>query len=276
MKAQVREAYGTSTREVMEVEPANDAPLIQFDQEERRGPRTQGNDVLVITTLLTNYEIERVFIDSGSLTDILFGEAYDQMQLGGAPFEAVDTFLYGFAGEVVHPRGMVSLPLTLGTTPLWKTCLLNFLVVDIPSAYNVILGRPMLNAFSAIISTYHMKIKFPKRTEEPPEIEDPNKLGKDPIPSPEPDKETSARVQAVEELCTIELTPGNPRNVTKIGSKMTENVQNRVINCFRRNKDIFAWTPQDLKRIDPGVITHHLNLDPSVKSVKLEKATLRT
>ncbi|KAK4389726.1 hypothetical protein Sango_2309600 [Sesamum angolense] len=161
MKAQVREAYGTSTREVMEVEPAHDAPLIQFDQEERRGPRTQGNDVLVITTLLTNYEIERVFIDSGSLTDILFGEAYDQMQLGGAPFEAVDTFLYGFAGEVVHPRGMVSLPLTLGTTPLWKTCLLNFLVVDIPSAYNVILGRPMLNAFSAIISTYHMKIKFP-------------------------------------------------------------------------------------------------------------------
>ncbi|KAL0301717.1 UNVERIFIED_CONTAM: hypothetical protein Sradi_6448500 [Sesamum radiatum] len=27
-KAQVREAYGTSAREVMEVEPTNDAPLI--------------------------------------------------------------------------------------------------------------------------------------------------------------------------------------------------------------------------------------------------------
>ncbi|KAL0329388.1 UNVERIFIED_CONTAM: hypothetical protein Sradi_4925500 [Sesamum radiatum] len=146
---------------MMEVEPANDAPLIQFDQEERRGPRTQGNDILVITTLLANYEIESVFIDSGSSTDILFGEAYDEMQLGGAPLEAVDTFLYGFVGEVVHPRGMVSLPSTLGITPLQKTCLLNFLVVDIPSAYNVILGQPMLNAFRAIISTYHMKIKFP-------------------------------------------------------------------------------------------------------------------
>ncbi|KAK4389974.1 hypothetical protein Sango_2060700 [Sesamum angolense] len=144
----------------MEVEPANDAPLIQFDQEELRGLRTQGNDALVITALLANYEIKHVFIDSGSSADILFGETYDQMQLGGAPFEAVDTFLYGFAGEVVHPRGMVSIRLTLGTTPLRKTCLLKFLVMDIPSAYNVILGRRTLNAFRAIISTYHMKIKF--------------------------------------------------------------------------------------------------------------------
>ncbi|KAL0282200.1 UNVERIFIED_CONTAM: hypothetical protein Sangu_2963600 [Sesamum angustifolium] len=124
----------------MEVESANDAPLIQFDQEERRGPKTQGNGALVITALLTNYEIERVFIDSGSLADILFVEAFDQMQLGGASLEAVDTSLYGFVGEVVHPRDMVSLPLTLGTTPLRKTCLLKFLVVDIQSVYNVIQG----------------------------------------------------------------------------------------------------------------------------------------
>ncbi|KAL0400162.1 UNVERIFIED_CONTAM: hypothetical protein Sradi_2359500 [Sesamum radiatum] len=33
-KAQIPEAYGTSVREVIEVEPANDAPPIQFDQEE--------------------------------------------------------------------------------------------------------------------------------------------------------------------------------------------------------------------------------------------------
>ncbi|KAK4391973.1 hypothetical protein Sango_1975100 [Sesamum angolense] len=84
-KAQVREAYKTSTREVMEVEPANDAPLIQFDQEELHRHRIQGNNALVITALLANYEIKRVFIDSGSSTDILFREAYDQMQLGGAP-----------------------------------------------------------------------------------------------------------------------------------------------------------------------------------------------
>ncbi|KAL0462967.1 UNVERIFIED_CONTAM: hypothetical protein Slati_0184300 [Sesamum latifolium] len=79
-------------------------PLIKFDQEERSGPRTPGNDALVIMALLANYEIERVFIDSGSSAGILFGEAYDQMQLGDVPLEVVDTSLYGFAGEVIHPR----------------------------------------------------------------------------------------------------------------------------------------------------------------------------
>ncbi|KAL0288775.1 UNVERIFIED_CONTAM: Retrovirus-related Pol polyprotein from transposon [Sesamum calycinum] len=63
----------------------------------------------------------------------------------------------------------------------------------------------------------------------------------------------------------------NPGKVTKIGSKMTEKVQNQVINCLRKNKDIFAWTPQDLEGIDLGVITHHLNLDPRVKPVKQKK-----
>ncbi|KAK4391972.1 hypothetical protein Sango_1975000 [Sesamum angolense] len=56
-----------------------------------------------------------------------------------------------------------------------------------------------------------------------------------------------------------------------MGSKMTENVKNQIINCLRKNKDIFAWTPQDLEEIDPGVITHHLNLDPSAKPVKQKK-----
>ncbi|KAL0456218.1 UNVERIFIED_CONTAM: hypothetical protein Slati_0961000 [Sesamum latifolium] len=80
----------------------NDALLIQFDQEEQNGPGIPGNDALVITALLANCKIECVFIDSGSSGDILFGEAYDQMQLGGCPPRSGGHFIYGFAGQVVH------------------------------------------------------------------------------------------------------------------------------------------------------------------------------
>lgn len=38
--------------------------------------------------------------------------------------------------------------------------LVNFFVVDCPSAYNVILGRTTLNQFMAVTSTYHLKLKF--------------------------------------------------------------------------------------------------------------------
>ncbi|KAL0444774.1 UNVERIFIED_CONTAM: hypothetical protein Slati_2200100 [Sesamum latifolium] len=174
----------------------------------------------------------------------------------------VDTFLYGFAGEVVHLRGMISLPLTLGTSPLRKTCFLKFLVVYIPSTYNVILGRPTLNAFRAIISTYYRKIKFPI-------IGGVGEVQTDTLP--EPKEEAPITVQPVEELLTIELIPGDPGKVMKIGSKMNEDVRDQVVNCLQKNKDIFAWTPQDLEGIDPGVITHHLNLDPNVRPVKQKK-----
>ncbi|KAL0288938.1 UNVERIFIED_CONTAM: hypothetical protein Sradi_7084600 [Sesamum radiatum] len=138
-----------------------DAPIIQFGRAKRSAPQTIHNNALVITAILANYEVGRIFLDFGSSADILFREAYDQMQLGEVSLEKVNTSLYGFAGEVVHPRGMVSLPLTMGRGTTQKTCLLKFLVVDMPSAYSVILGRPILNTFQTVISTYHMKIKFP-------------------------------------------------------------------------------------------------------------------
>ena len=37
---------------------------------------------------------------------------------------------------------------------------LDFLVVDCPSSYNVIIGRPMLNRWKAATSTYCLKVKF--------------------------------------------------------------------------------------------------------------------
>ncbi|KAL0319636.1 UNVERIFIED_CONTAM: hypothetical protein Sradi_5225100 [Sesamum radiatum] len=111
---QVREAYDISLKEVIEVEAMEDNPLIQFGRDEHSGPRTSHNDTLVITA-------------------ILFEEAYDQMQLGDVSLEKVNTSLYRFAGEVVHPWGMISLPLTMGAGATRKTCMLKFLVVDVPS-----------------------------------------------------------------------------------------------------------------------------------------------
>ena len=39
---------------------------------------------------------------------------------------------------------------------------IKFLKVDAPSAYNMLLCRPSLNAIRVIPSTYHMVVKFPK------------------------------------------------------------------------------------------------------------------
>ncbi|KAL0438686.1 UNVERIFIED_CONTAM: hypothetical protein Slati_2351600 [Sesamum latifolium] len=251
-KSQVQEAHHVSIKEVLDVETMEDTPLIQFGRAERLGPPTTHNDALVITAILANYEVGRIFIDFESFVDILFGDAYDQMQLGDVSLEKVNTSLYGFAGEVVHPRGMVSLPLTMGRGTTRKTCLLKFLVVDVPSAYNVILGRPTLNTFQAVISTYHMNIKFPT----------PGGVGK---VQDYPLQSRRCYVEAVRK--------GQKRNVDDTPDKTlpSEEAKKEITLCLRRNGDIFAWTPQDLEGIDPQVITHHLNIDPSCKPVKQKK-----
>ena len=59
------------------------------------------------------------------------------------------------------PLGSIQLVLTLGDPPCQATTVVKFLIVDALSAYNMLLGRPSLNAIKAIPSVYHMMIKFP-------------------------------------------------------------------------------------------------------------------
>ena len=72
------------------------------------------------------------------------------------------TPLFGFSGERVMTEGTIDLPVTFGTPGgLEVTCIVSFLVVNQPSAYNIIIGRPTLNRLKAITSTYHLMMKFP-------------------------------------------------------------------------------------------------------------------
>ena len=83
------------------------------------------------------------------------------MGIGKEKLEPVSTNLRGFSGEKVLPLGSIQLVLTLGDPPCQATTAVKFLVVDAPSSYNILLGRPSLNSIKAIPSTYHMMIKFP-------------------------------------------------------------------------------------------------------------------
>ncbi|KAL0360413.1 UNVERIFIED_CONTAM: hypothetical protein Sradi_3725800 [Sesamum radiatum] len=95
-----------------------------------------------------------------------------------------------------------------------------------------------------------------------------NKRGNDRVLGLEVKEDTLINVQLMNEFLTIELIPDDSEKVTKIGSKMKDDIREEVIKYLRKNKDIFAWSPQDLEGINPSVITHHLNLDPNVKLVK--------
>ena len=61
----------------------------------------------------------------------------------------------------VQPVGTISLLVVVGAYPRQITKDVNFLVVDCSSFYNTIIGRPTLNSWKVVTSTYHLSVKFP-------------------------------------------------------------------------------------------------------------------
>ena len=134
---------------------------IMFSYSDLEGCQHPHDDPLVIRVVVDNKTIHRVLVDNGSSADIIFALAFDKMGIGKEKLEPINTHLRGFSREKVTSLGSIQLVLTLGDPPCQATTTVRFLVVDAQSAYNMLLGRPSLNAIKAIPSAYHMMIKFP-------------------------------------------------------------------------------------------------------------------
>ena len=66
-----------------------------------------------------------------------------------------------FTRDRIVPKGIIELTVVASTYPAQVTEEIDFLKVDYPSTYNVILGRPTLNKLNVATSTYYLKVKFP-------------------------------------------------------------------------------------------------------------------
>ena len=134
---------------------------ITFSDLDLEGCQHPHDDPLVIRAIVANTTVHRVLVDNGSSADIIFASAFDKIGIEREKLEPVSSHLRGFSGEKVLPLGSIQLVLTLGEPPYQATTTTRFLIVDAPLAYNMLLGRPSLNAIKAIPSAYHMVIKFP-------------------------------------------------------------------------------------------------------------------
>ena len=99
-------------------------------------------------------------MDNGSFVDIIYLPAFQQLKLDPKRLRPFESPLVSFSGDRVYPKGIVTLTITMETHPRQLTYQLDFLVVDCPSSYNVIIRRPILNRWKVATSTYCLKVKF--------------------------------------------------------------------------------------------------------------------
>ena len=141
--------------------PRIDNPVINFSEDDARRLHHPHDDALVVSLQIGDYNMHRVLVDNGSSADILYYPAFQQMRIDKDRLSPTNAPLVGFGGMNVFPLGAITLAVTAGDYPQQITKEITFLVVDCSFAYNAILGRPTLNSWKAVTSTYHLMIKFP-------------------------------------------------------------------------------------------------------------------
>lgn len=134
---------------------------ITFSDEDFHAPDLEQDDPMVITTMIARSQVRKVLVDQGSSTNILYWKTFTQMEISEDAIMPFNEQIVGFAGERVDTRGDVDLRTSLGVDKNAKELKVRFLLVDAETLYNVLLGRPCLNAFGAIVSTPHLALKYP-------------------------------------------------------------------------------------------------------------------
>ncbi|XP_073152241.1 uncharacterized protein [Henckelia pumila] len=260
-------ARKTSSRKLSNMEIVDHmvrtGPTLSFGPDDLKGlSDTTHNDALVIRALVANYDVARIFVDSGSSINVLFQETINQMDLGEYKVEPVVMSLFGFTGHAIRPTGLINLPLTLGKDRTSKTRIVSFIIVDAPSAYNAILGRPAMTIFMAVASALYQKLKFPVGNEigevqgdqkisrkcyvEEVRIEQKAvKVGHDDRPGPRGREqvnllEENTPMTAEEECEEVLICP--PTGSVRVARTIEASLKEKLINFLNENKDVFAWT----------------------------------
>ena len=145
-------------------------------------------------------------------------------------------------------------------------------MVDCPSSYNVIIGRPTLNRWKAATSTYYLKVKFPTENGI-------SEVKGDQVPAREcyqvvlAAKENHTWMieekeeEKVEALETVELVDEKPMKTIRVRMTMSIDMKRKLVQLLKENLDIFTWSHEDMPGISLKVIQHKLNMDFETKPI---------
>ena len=222
---------------------------------------------------IEGYNTRKVLVDNGSLANIMYMTAYQQKKLDPKQLQPFESPLVSFSGDHIFPKCIISLSVIAGTYPTQVTRKVDFLIVDCPSSYNVILGRPMLNRLKAATSTYCLKVKFPT-PHGIGEVCGDQLLARECYQAMLASKENHTWMveeepaKPIEDVESVELMEGNPLKTTKEGGELKPSLKKEMVEFLKKNLDIFAWNHEYMPSIDDSVIEHHLNVDPTKKPVQ--------
>ena len=197
------------------------------------------------------------------------------------------------------PLGSTSLSLEVGLAPRTARVTSEFLVVDAFSPYNIILGRPAINQLGLILFGRHMLVKFPtpfgtgiirvspdtlkechvitakacyeKREKEQCNVVTLDAAREEPINDPRSLSDQYSPSEPVDVLTDVRqfaISVAHPERMVNIGVRLSKVVAKELEELLIEKAEVFAWSYADMPGISPEVITHKLNILPTVSPVR--------
>ena len=88
-----------------------------------------GNNTIVISSIINNFLVERILVDDGSVEEVLIFYALKKMGLDESLLRPTG-LIYGFANQLIKMKGLITLSVILGQRENAVIEKVKFLVVD--------------------------------------------------------------------------------------------------------------------------------------------------
>jgi hypothetical protein len=254
---------------------------ITFSQEDLQLKDYPHNDAMVISCVIKGFLVHNVLVDTSIAADIIFARAFRQMQEPEDKIHDATHPLCGFGGRQIVALGEITMPVTFSFVHNTRTEQIIFDIVDMEYPYNAIIGRGTLNAFEAILHPAYLCMKIPSE-QGPIAIHGSQEAARkaegnwtdtkaihniDEAEALEQYKYKREKAASVDQPKPMLLCEDIAEQRVLLGSQLSEQ-EKTLLRFLFNNKDVFAWSANDLCGVNRDVIEHSLNMDPPFRPRK--------
>nr|GFA41794.1 reverse transcriptase domain-containing protein [Tanacetum cinerariifolium] len=195
---------------------------------------------LVIEAEIGRHMIHRMYVDGGSLTEVLYEHCFNRLRLEVKnQMVTATTSLTGFSGETIWPPGQLRLLVTIGDAEHSTRSWMNFMIFPADGGIVTIRSTILIPAKCATVITSSKEIP----------------------------KEAGVRYENFK----VSLYPNFPDQKVAIGGTLSAKGRTELCSLLKENLDMFAWQPSHMTGVPRSVAEHQLNIREGYSPIRQKK-----
>jgi hypothetical protein len=226
---------------------------------------------MVISCVIKGFLVHNVLVDTDSAVDMIFAKAFRQMQEPDDNIHDATQPLYGFGGRQVVALGKITMLITFGYVHNTRTEQVVFDIIDMEYPYNAIIGPGTLNAFKAILHPAYLCMKIPSGqgpivihgSQEAARRAEGNRMDSmaihniDESEAHQQYKHKREKAASANQPKPMLLWEDITKQKVLLGSKLSDEQEKTLLRFLLNNKDVFAWSTNDLCGVNRDVMSTH-------------------